>query len=96
MTAVTLTAQSQSSPEIALTPSTVQTVTFNWDVVAVEVISDGAAKLRWTCDGSDPSNTHGYFMPALVMVDTRQPPTAGQTVVKLWSAGAPSVVVQVG
>jgi hypothetical protein len=83
-----------SSPEITLTANEVQTVTFDLDVNDVEVISDGAATVRWTCDGSTPSATHGYFIPALVAIDTRRSGVLGNTAVHLWSNGTPTVVVQ--
>lgn len=86
---------SVSTAEITLTANQVTTVTFDSDVTTVEVVSNGVAKIRWTCDGTTPNATTGWFMPSgLVMVDSRQPTTAALTVVKLWSDGAPTVVVQ--
>lgn len=91
---VNVTDVEMSTEELTLPANTISTVTFTTDVDTVEVISNGAAKLRWTCDGSDPSETHGWYVPALAMVDTRSVPASGKTVVKVWTNGTPTVVVQ--
>lgn len=84
------------APLITLVPNEISTITFtDEDLVSVEVISDDVAPVRWTCDGTTPSATAGWYIPTLG-VDERQPPTAFGTIVKLWSAGAPTVQVQRG
>lgn len=83
-------------PELDLTPDTITTVTFADDVQSVEVIVvDNTAPVRWTCDGTDPSEDTGFYIP-LTGVDEREPPTAGSTVVKLWTSGTAKACVQRG
>lgn len=91
----TVTAGAIGSPAFALTATAVSTVTFSDDVQSIEVISDGTAAVWWTCDGTTPAANVGYYIP-IVGVDERQPPTSGNTVVKLWSTGTPTVRVQRG
>ena len=81
---------------ITLTANVISTVTFADDVQSVEVITNGNAEVWWTCDGTDPAVGVGWYVPAALGVDDRQPTTSGNTVVKLFSAGAPTVRVQRG
>jgi len=84
---------------VTLTANTVETVTFADDLTSVEVISDGAAAVYWTADGSTPTvgGNNCYFLPAgAASVDTRQPMTASGTVVQLISSGTPTISVQRG
>lgn len=82
-----------------LAANTVDTVTFNDDLDAVVVFSDGAAALYFTVDGTTPTiggdNTYvllkGVHAARRVLV-----PTSGDTVVKLISSGAPTYSVEEG
>ncbi|MBP2581920.1 hypothetical protein J3A78_002398 [Streptomyces sp. PvR006] len=81
---------------ITLQPGTVTTIAFPDDVDEVEVLShDGAAAIYFTVDGSTPSveGRGSRVLPAAISSAQVQPPTAGPTVVKLVSAGSPSVSV---
>ena len=81
-------------PELDLAPNEILTVTFAEDVRAIEVVIVGnTAPVRWTCDGSDPSEDAGFYIP-LAGIDQREPPTAGQTVVKVWTSGTGKACVQ--
>lgn len=84
--------------DIVLVANAVQIVNFADPLSRVDVVNvDGTAKVRWTCDGATPSATVGYPIPATVAVDSRQPRVSvadnAGTVVKLWSAGTPTVAV---
>jgi hypothetical protein len=82
-----------------LTADVVDTVTFTGtDANDVEVISDGAAAIWYTLDGSTPAANGAacYYVPAVASVDSRSPRTSGATVVKLISSGTPVVRVQRG
>lgn len=95
MATYTVSAQAIGSPAFPLVAGEVSTVTFTEDLASVEVISNGTADVWWTCDGTMPALGSGYYLPTLG-VDEREPTTSGQTVVKLWSAGTPTVRVQRG
>lgn len=82
---------------ITLTASTVDTVTFADDCDQVEVMSDGAADVLFTVDGTDPSTAANYAAyripsggPAQRTVVVQ---SAGGTVVKLVSSGTPKYTV---
>ncbi len=88
------------SPAFLLTAGQVSTVTFAEDLDSVEVYSDGLAPVWWTCDGTTPAEGNGYFIP-LAAIDERRPVLTedhdpSRVVVRLWSAGAPTVRVQRG
>lgn len=82
-------------PELDLTADQVTTVTFeDEDVSRIEVVVvANTAPVRWTCDGTEPSEDAGYYIP-LDGVDDAEPPTAGPTVVKLWTSGTAKACVQ--
>lgn len=84
-------------PELDLAPDDVATVTFtSQDLNTVEVIVvDNTAPVRWTCDGTTPDEDNGWYIPR-DGVDSRQPPTAGTTIVKLWTSGTGKACVQRG
>lgn len=81
-----------------LAASTVDTVNFAVDLKHVEIITDGAAAVWYTFDGTDPTvdGKDCYYLPAAPAVDSREPATSGATVVKLISAGTPKIRVQRG
>lgn len=78
-----------------LVGGTVDTVTFADDADLIEVVSDGAAALYFTLDGSTPTvwGENTYFMPASLSERTEAPGTPGGTVVKLISSGTPTYSV---
>lgn len=84
-------------PELDLEPNVITTVTFtDEDLQSVEVVVvSNTAPVRWTCDGSDPTEDTGYYIPR-DGVDEREPPTSGATVVKLWTIGTATACVQRG
>lgn len=96
MADVTVAAGEVGSGLITLVADEVYEVEFTEDIDTIEVISDGAAAVWWTCDGTDPEVGVGWYMPATQSVDERQPSTGTATVVKLYSAGTPTVRVQRG
>jgi hypothetical protein len=80
-----------SAVDKTLVASTVDMVTFDHDCDSVEVLSDGAAKLYFTVDGTVPTvgGQNTYTMLAAPSTRVVRIPTAGNTVVKLVSAGTP-------
>lgn len=84
-------------PELDLTADEITTVTFvDEDVPSIEVVIIGnTAPVRWTCDGTDPGEDYGWYIP-VDGVDDREPPTSGATVVKLWTSGTATACVQRG
>lgn len=80
-----------------LTASTVDTVTFADDIDEVSIINlDGAAAVYFTTNGTTPTvaGASTYVLPAAIGTATFQPFTAGPTVVKVISAGTPTISVQ--
>lgn len=98
MASRTVSASDIATPTFTLAGSTVDTVTFTNNIGAIEIISDGAAAAYYTVDGTTPTidGTNTYLLPAgVTSVDTR--PTVnsgGSDVVKIISAGTPSIRVQ--
>lgn len=84
---------------VTLTASTVDTVTFDGDLTRVEVIvpASSPADVWYTLDNSAPTvgGAACYFVPA-GSVDSREPRTSGDTVVKAISSGAAVLRVQRG
>jgi hypothetical protein len=80
---------------LTLTASTVTEVDFVDDVDVVEIITDGAAAVYATVDGSAPTVGGGncYYLPAVAGSKEVHPPSYGGTVVKLISSGTPTVGV---
>jgi len=78
-----------------LTANAVDTVTFAEDLDKVEVLSNGAAAIYVTVDGSDPTIGSGdsWEVPATPCARTLPVPTSGKTIVKLRSSGAPAYSV---
>lgn len=87
-----------SSGRLSLVADEVQTITFSNNIGAVQVISDGAAAVYYTVDGTDPTvdGTNTFELPAgSVSVDERTTVnTVAGDVVKLISSGTPSIRVQ--
>lgn len=84
---------------ITLTANTVETVTFEYWPHVVEVVSDGAAEVYYTIDGSAPTvgGANCFRLPATPCVDSRSlEHTVGTVTIKLISAGTPKVSVQKG
>lgn len=78
---------------LALTASTVDTVTFADNVSDVEVGSDGTAAVYFTTDGSTPTvgGQGTYVLPAgAIGVRTARTVVSNGATVKLISAGTPS------
>jgi hypothetical protein len=86
------------SPQHAtLVADTVSTFTFDEDFDNVEVLSvDGAALAYFTTDGTTPevAATGTHILPAAIGGLVVQPPTGGNTVVKVISAGTPMISVR--
>lgn len=90
-------------PEIDLTANGVTTVVFvDEDLSSIEVVVvDNTAPVRWTCDGSDPGEDAGWYVPK-DGVDQRAVSHAANdegpysTVVKLWTSGTAKACVQRG
>lgn len=82
---------------VTLTAATVDTVTFTTDFDHVEVciLVTGGAPTYFTVDGSTPTvgGKHCYVLPDAVGSYEVEVPTAGNTVVKLISAGTPTYSV---
>ena len=99
MATYTVSADAIGTSLFTMTANTADVVTFTDDLTDVEVVSDGAAAVYYTIDGSTPSinGANCYYLPSgVASVDARKPRTDGGTVVKLISAGTPSVRVQRG
>jgi hypothetical protein len=85
------------TPAFTLVANTVDTVQFDRDINGFEIISDGAAVIWYTVDGSTPAvdGDRSYYLPAAACVDRRDPHSGAATVIKLLSPGTPTVRVQV-
>lgn len=85
------------SPQHAtLVATVVTTLTFDQDFAAVEVLNvDGASAVYFSVNGSTPTvaGTGFYCLPAAISSVEQLVPSYGATVVKLISAGTPSVAV---
>jgi len=81
---------------IVLAASTVDTVTFSDNVGAVQIVTDGSAAVYYTIDGTTPTvaGANTFMIPAALSVDERSMPNFGSDVVKLISAGTPTLSVQ--
>lgn len=83
----------------ALTAAQVDTVTFAADLNKVMVInpSTNSDAVWWTCDGTDPSvgGLASFYCPPGA-ADAQEPASSGGTVVKVISAGTPTIRVQKG
>lgn len=92
----TIAAGAIAKHDFALVASTVETVTFTDNVTAVEIISDGTAKVYYTVDGSTPTvgGANCYMIPASLSVDERAMPQQGTDAVKLISSGTPTLSIQ--
>jgi hypothetical protein len=95
MASYTIAAGGRAAHDKTLVASTVDTVTFPGDVSTVTVISDGAAKIYFTVDGTDPvvSGDKTFMLPAAVSEFEVPSPGSQSAVVKLISAGTPTYSV---
>lgn len=82
--------------DVTLSASTVDTVTFTDDIDRVRIITDGAAKMYVTVDGSTPtvSGAKTHLLPASVSVLEIQMADADDLAVKLISSGTPTYSVE--
>lgn len=80
---------------LTLVANVVTEVDFADDLDLVEVVTDGAAPLYVTVDHSTPTvgGANCYMLPALPSAKEINPPSVLGTVVKLISAGTPTVSV---
>src|SRR5947209_8731954 len=79
-----------------LAANTEDAVTFDKDIDAVEVWSDGTEAIYFTVDGTDPTvgGAGAWEVPkGSALVRECPVPTAGNTIVKLISAGTPKYSV---
>lgn len=85
------------TPAFTLVADTVDTVQFDRDLGGLEIISDGAAAIWYTLDGTTPevNGDRSYYLPAAPCVDRRDPPQNASTTIKFISPGTPTVRVQV-
>lgn len=84
---------------VTLTASTVETFTFTDNIGVVEVMSDGAADVFYTVDGSTPTiaGPNTYRLPAGgFTVDTRALAPGHPDQLRAISAGTPTLSVQAG
>jgi hypothetical protein len=97
--AITVAAGQIGTYEQQLIANTVLTVNFTDDLDNVEVITNGAAAVYFTVDGSTPTIPSGavgsscYYLPAAAGSKEVHPPTAGGTTVKLISSGTPTISI---
>lgn len=101
MTAYTVAAGHNSVEPWTTTPNQVDTVTFTSNVGRVQVISDGAAEVRVTIDGSTPtiggapgSSSPAFRLPAGALGIVDLPLSLPVDVLTLVSSGAAKVSVQ--
>lgn len=85
------------TPAFTMVADTVDTVTFDRDTAAIEIISDGAAEIWYTLDGSTPAvdGSKSFYLPAAPCVDRGDRYSGATTVLKFISPGTPTVRVQV-
>lgn len=103
---VTVAASKVAAHSVTLAANQVSTISFTDNISAVDVISDGAAPVYYTVDGSTPTigGANCYLIPAgLTGIDTRDTTNSAGAgtldVVKVISTcvpGAPIVSVQRG
>lgn len=82
--------------EVTLTAATVDTITIEGSNDPIELLSDGAASVFYTLDGSTPTvrGANCRQLPAFPSAVTKSPRYSGSLVVKLISAGTPTISVQ--
>jgi|GEM_PF-4006139 len=79
-----------------LTANVVDTITFARNLSTVEIVSDGAAAIYGTVDGSDPTvgGEESFYMPeGPASIRVVKSPRNQQTVIKLISPGTPTYSV---
>ena len=94
----TVAAGERGTAAFALTAATVDTVTFTDKISEVEVITDGAADVWYTTNGSTPTvgGKNCWYLPTNAVADVRAVTSSqgSAAVVKLISAGTPTLRVQ--
>lgn len=101
MTNYTVNAGHNGIEPYTTTANQVDTITFGSNIGRAQFISDGAAEVRLTIDGSTPafmsagSSTAALRMPAGIVSTLDVPLTGAPDVIKVVSAGAALVSVQV-
>jgi hypothetical protein len=95
MASYSVTAGQVGAYEKTAVANTVDTITFADNVSRVEVISDGAASISVSVDGSTPTvlGAGGYYLPAVACVRVFPAQPTNGTVVKLISSGTPKYSV---
>lgn len=97
---VTISKDHVSSGRITLVPNQVATISFEQNIGADQVISDGSAAAFYTVDGSEPTldGLNTFELPEGVHSvderDTTNLPGTPTDVIKIVSAGSPVVRVQ--
>jgi hypothetical protein len=95
MASYSVTAGQIGAYEKTAVANTVDTITFADNVPQVEIISDGAASITVTIDGSTPTvlGGGGFYLPAVACVRVFPGLPSNGTVVKLISSGTPKYSV---
>lgn len=95
MASFTIAAGNRAAHDKTLSADTVDTVTFTDDYGQVEIVTDGAAKLYCTIDGSTPTvgGAKTLILPAAIGTLTIDAPGGTPPVVKLISSGTPTYSV---
>lgn len=96
MASYTIAANEIAAHDKTLVAATVDTVTFTDDVDAIEVVTDGAARLYYTVDGSTPTvgGANTRMLSAAISRAVVATPSGSPPAVKLISAGTPTYSVQ--
>lgn len=99
MANVTVAVGEVSSGEVALTASTVSTVTFTENIGSVSLINADTTIVWFTVDGTTPTvgGRGSWPLPAGAVIENKSTVnSSGTDVVKLISSGTPTVIVTRG
>lgn len=96
MATYTVAAGAIGTAEWTLTPGTVDVVTFGDNLGFVDIISDGAAAIWYTADGTTPTvgGANCWYLPAVPCVETAGVVNTDIDTIRLISAGSPKLRVQ--